>query len=543
MNKTMKRYTIFLISMMLLMTLGANAKDKEKVFFNSKSNIIGVTGNYELLTIGGFTAKFVDNPIDMEMPHEGMSAMEMCEYFNNNDFGKKLLDYLFMYNGTSLSIELLADRAYNNAQKQDVERAEYGVVNKEAILKGDDAINEVLRNNFIFIDYQLTESKRKWFVFKVNITNETLKEVYNSWNDMEKYNQIHPNVVFVASGRYKVATGNSQLGTTTEPNNIYPRTNNADIGNIIGNVIGNVIGDYIQQQQVCKNSRRLIKNISKKVPEFAIRGQVISRSPFMTNVGKENGIKNRDRMRIYRAKQDNEGRIYSSRVATVRACNLTSNNAYLYTFAGGQASAKQGDVAVFEPNRNSSYSVIGNYMNHSYGINLAYDHRMTLSKAGFSQYLMTNIGCGVFEGFQKRLYVTNENNLVHSPILFNVALGYGVGYEFAHCIELVPYFMAQYEGAYFKGKENKYVPKDESLIGSWDKKDVYANSVRIPVGMKAHINLFYPVQLVVGAEYIFNFNISLVNDTNKDDPELFFYKPMNYKRDGLNMFAGLRFNF
>lgn len=88
MNKTMKRYTVFLISMMLLMTLGANAKDKEKVFFNSKSNIIGVTGNYELLTIGGFTAKFVDNPIDMEMPYDGMSAMEMCEYFNNNDFGK-----------------------------------------------------------------------------------------------------------------------------------------------------------------------------------------------------------------------------------------------------------------------------------------------------------------------------------------------------------------------------------------------------------------------------------------------------------------------
>lgn len=537
MNKTMKRYTVFLISMMLLMTLGANAKDKEKVFFNSKSNIIGVTGNYELLTIGGFTAKFVDNPIDMEMPYEGMSAMEMCEYFNNNDFGKKLLDYLFMYNGTSLSIELLADRAYNNAQKQDVERAEYGVVNKEAILKGDDAINEVLRNNFIFIDNQLTESKRKWFVFKVNITNETLKEVYNSWNDMAKYNQIHPKVVFVASSRYKVATGNSLLVKTNKPNNVYSGANSlyADIKNIVA--------ESIQQQKVSNNGRRLIKNISKKVPEFAIRGQVISRSPFMTNVGKKNGIKNRDRMGIYRAKQDNEGRNYSSRVATVRACNLTSDNAYLYTFAGGQASAKQGDVAVFEPNHNSSYSVIGNYMNHSYGINLAYDHRLALSKAGFSQYLMTNIGCGVYDGFQKRLYVTNDNNLVHSPILFNVALGYGVGYEFAHCIELVPYFMAQYEGAYFKGKENKYVPKNESLIGSSDKTDVYANSVRIPVGVKAHINLFYPVQLVVGAEYIFNFNISLVNERNLDDPELFFYKPMNYKRDGLNMFAGLRFNF
>lgn len=287
-----------------------------------------------------------------------------------------------------------------------------------------------------------------------------------------------------------------------------------------------------------KNSRRLIAQISKKVPEMAIRGQVTERHPFTTNVGSINGVKNRDRMVIYRAKQADDGTLYSSRVSTVRACAVTPSSAHLYTFAGGQASMKQGDVAVLRTNHNSSYSILGNYMDHSYGLNLTYDHRVGFSKAGVSQYLMTNIGCSVYDGFQKRLFVTNQGDLVHSPVLFNVGLGYGVGFEFAHCIELVPYFMAQYEGAYFMGKKNKYASDSSKKV------DVYGNSCRVPVGMKAHVNLFYPVQLVFGAEYVFNFKISLVKDQEtENDPDVFFYDAMNYKREGLNLYGGLRFNF
>lgn len=193
------------------MVLGTSARSK--VFFNSKSNIIGVTGDYRILTLGGFTAKFVNNPIDVDMPPRDMNTKKMCELFNNQKFGKKLLDYLFGYDGSQLSIKLLEERAYGNAQKQDKERANYGVIGKEYILRGDPAILEVLKNNFIYFDYPTskTSSKRKWFVFKVNITDETLKEVYNSWDDMAKYNQISPKVVFVATGKYKVASGTSAI--------------------------------------------------------------------------------------------------------------------------------------------------------------------------------------------------------------------------------------------------------------------------------------------------------------------------------------------
>lgn len=137
----MKRFSLVMLGMLFLMVLSASAKDK--IFFNSKSNIIGITGDYQILTSGGFTAKFVNNPIYVDMPPAYMSTKSMCEYFNRQNFGKKLLDYLFSYDGSSLSIKLLEERAFSNAQKQDMERANYGVISKDDILKGDPAILEI----------------------------------------------------------------------------------------------------------------------------------------------------------------------------------------------------------------------------------------------------------------------------------------------------------------------------------------------------------------------------------------------------------------
>lgn len=246
----MKRFSLVMLGMLFLMVLSASAKDK--IFFNSKSNIIGITGDYQILTSGGFTAKFVNNPIYVDMPPAYMSTKSMCEYFNRQNFGKKLLDYLFSYDGSSLSIKLLEERAFSNAQKQDMERANYGVISKDDILKGDPAILEILKNNFIFFEYPTYKGsrKRKWYIFKVNVTDETLKEVYNSWDDMSKYNQIAPKVVFVASGKYTVATSTSA--------SFWMGVLDASLG-ANGNIVNN--RDFQQANRLLldwKNSRRLI---------------------------------------------------------------------------------------------------------------------------------------------------------------------------------------------------------------------------------------------------------------------------------------------
>lgn len=510
------KFLLLIIAICLSLSVSA----RKKLYYNSNIKYIGVAGDYEILEDNGFY-DFHINDINIEFPRN-LDAKMTEKWLNDNSIGKKVFDYLFCYNGYSLSSWRLEQRAMENATKADQERANYGILHGADILKSDDAITRLaLKNNFIFIikPHKRSSQKLTWEVYEVVVTDGTLNEVYNSWNDMHKYNTIKPAVKFVASGSYKVQNESDK----TPDDNII---------------------DLIRAMTK-EDINKTIRSISKKVPEFAIRGKVESRSPFKASVGEDNGLRNRDKMVIYRSKQDKKGNLYSSRIATVRAANVKSDTTNLYTFAGKQASSKQGDVAVLRQDHNSSYSLLANYMDHSFGINLTYDHRMSFSKTGISQYLMTNIGCSVYEGFRKRLYFTERNDLVHSPILFDIGIGYGVGFEFAHCIEIVPYILAEYEGAYFMKKEIKVHDEnqDESTIIKARSEDAYSHSVRVPIGLKAHINIMYPVQLVFGAEYVINCNIPRDKKDIKSNPRTFFYKPMNYKRYGLNMLAGLRVNF
>lgn len=501
----------YIIATMLVCILATPLSAKKKSFYDSKSNIVGITGDYELLQ---YTDKFYSLGITPDCP-AGMSPKELCKHWNEENLGKKILDVLFDYNGTSLSEEKLKDLALQNVLKADDERASIGVIGKENILKED--YLPILENQYIFINQSIKTrigkgDKARWSAYKININKEVLDQVFNSWNDMEKYNQITVSISYIASG-----VGNN--GTNYWDSNHNPNQ---------------------PVKQHLKNKTR--RKIAYEVPAFAIRGQVISRHPFQMNIGTAAGIKNRDRVVIYRAKQKN-GQMVSSRVCTTHACSVKDSTANLYTFAGGQASYKKGDVAVYQPSKNSSWTISANYMEHSYNLNFTYDHRTKLSPAGISQYFILMLGVGGYEKSEKRLYATNNGSIVYSPVIANFGMGYGVGYEFAHCMEIEPYALAQWEGMFFIKKKSS--PNKDNYNASYAS-GATSNSIRFPLGARLNLNIMYPLQLVVGAEYIFNIKIPVAKDTEKrvhNDPEKFFFEPLGYKRDGLNIYAGLRFNF
>lgn len=378
----------YLIAILLLCIMGTPLSAKKKVFYDSKSNIVGITGDYQLLEN---TEKFYSLGITPDCP-KNMSPKEICKYWNQSNLGKKVLDALLDYNGTSLSEEKLKDLALKNVLKADDERAAIGVIGKENILKED--YLPILENQYIFINECIKErpglgDKARWSAYKININKDILEQVFNSWNDMEKYNQIKVTISYIASG-------------------------------------------------VAKNDN--------------IRGQVISRHPFRMNIGYVNGIDDRDKVVIYRTKEKN-GELYSSRVSTARACNVMDSIANLYTFAGGQASYKRGDIAVYQPSQNASWTISANYMDHSGNLNFTYDHRFKLSPAGISQYFIMMFGVGGYEKSEKRLYSTDNGALVYSPLITNLGFGYGIGYEFAHCLEIEPYVLAQWETMFFISKK------------------------------------------------------------------------------------------
>lgn len=378
----------YLIAILLLCIMATPLSAKKKVFYDSKSNIVGITGDYQLLEN---TEKFYSLGITPDCP-KNISPKEICKYWNQSNLGKKVLDALLDYNGTSLSEEKLKDLALKNVLKADDERAAIGVIGKENILKED--YLPILENQYIFINECIKErpglgDKARWSAYKININKDILEQVFNSWNDMEKYNQIKVTISYIASG-------------------------------------------------VAKNDN--------------IRGQVISRHPFRMNIGYVNGIDDRDKVVIYRTKEKN-GELYSSRVSTARACNVMDSIANLYTFAGGQASYKRGDIAVYQPSQNASWTISANYMDHSGNLNFTYDHRFKLSPAGISQYFIMMFGVGGYEKSEKRLYSTDNGALVYSPLITNLGFGYGIGYEFAHCLEIEPYVLAQWETMFFISKK------------------------------------------------------------------------------------------
>lgn len=516
-----KNLNIILLVIFLLCFNATITAQKKRLFFDSKSNIIGITGDYEAISAEGFTAHFFENPVPLpavaKQSGDEYDKKELLQAFESERTGKKILNYLFQYNNTSLSEEMLKERAWENVQLADEERAEIGVIDKETILRED--YLPILQNNFIYLQRRGIK-KVYWILFKVEITKETLNQVFNSWNDMFAYEQINIHVKFVAQGSFK------------------ERVNYENVRN------------------------KYLRSISKKVPEFAIRGQVISRAPFKAAVGSHNGLRSKDRIYIYSQHADKEGNMYSRRIATARVGKTENNEAYLYTISGGQASYKRGDIAVLRTDKNFGISLTGNYMNHSYGVNFTADWRMSFSRHGLSTYTLLQLGAGMYDTYGKRLYaITTDEYGVHlyrAPLILNGGLGLGAGYTFAHRVEAVPYFLVKLE---YMRMNTKRTDKEKQDNVSYP--DLSSLGLSIPLGFKFNINLWYPLQLTLGAEFVINTNFGRMMDkvneweaknnengnktvTDKKPSDYSYMKrdfmePNHYKRSGLNFFAGFRF--
>lgn len=236
------KYIFFVV---LLCLLSANTSAKKRVFYDSKSNLAGIAGDYMSLSKEN---KFFPIVVNIDIPRLS-DPKELEKYLNDNNYGKAMLDYLFMYQNGQLNDEGLKQLAMHNILLADREKAQVGLLGADNILKED--YLPILKNCFVFVTVPKKKGGYKmnrWMVFKAQIDEETLNEVYNCWNDPARYNQIKVPMVFVESGKCKFdgAAVNS------------------------------------------KTRRR----ISRKVPELAIRGQVINRHPFMTNIGTVNGLIN-----------------------------------------------------------------------------------------------------------------------------------------------------------------------------------------------------------------------------------------------------------
>ena len=517
----MKHTKYILVALMVLICAGVSAKKKTKVFYDSKSNIVGITGSYNELSRGGINAKFFNNnDIDFKFPSienpRGYSIRLDLEYQN---VGKKVLDMLLQRKSGKLSYDLLRQRALQNAQLADEEIADASFLDTRTLLSDD--ILPILQNNYIYLQYEAhprpgTVKKTKWatitysgketfilwFLYKVNITEDVIHQVESNWDNLEAYDRIPVSLSYVASGQREIKLRDN------------------------------------------KNLNKVMRQLSKEVPVLAVRGQALKGR--RAAVGINQGLRRKDRLDVYRQVQATDSSIVSEKIGTVRAAGLRNNTTGYVPISGKTPSYKMGDMLVWSRDHRTALSVMGRYEDKAIGAGIQYDRMLTLNRAGISTHFLFDASFGLYEKFGKRLYkLPGYNDYVKSPDFVDLGIGLGVGLNANH-FQLMAYAMYQLDAIYMHGIDIDIEGKTAVYSGNGETVSSYL--YRMPLGVKANINIKYPLQLTVGAEYHLKVKGAKDSENSEnawgyDHYKKTFLKPMGYTREGVGFYAGLRFCF
>lgn len=423
---------------------------------------------------------------------------------NRQNIGKYALDILFQRDNEGLHMDRLYNQALQNTTVEEIEVAIQDASAEAKDVLKKDISRQILKNNYIVLFQTVTEekkngktkSKKYWLVFHIGIDDNIIEQSFLNWDNPNGYDQIKVPVRFVAKGR--VPSKFSYEG-------------------------------------------ELMFDIAKKVPAFAIRGSVYSRRPFLARTSSRQGVKKGDRFFVYRFVENRKGEIYSKKVSTARVTDVNSESTRLFTISGRYASTKRGDVAVLKDRHRLSLSIAGQ---GSFGNDPRYGGRIQLevlsgfSKAGIARYILADIDYNRYRREPENVW-WNEDGMVQ-PTLQNASfsLGYGIGFNFLGRFEIMPYILGGYQMSFMTGLDegqvwNHDTEQWETIKPTKESEGKLGHSFITHGGARLSMNIWYPVQLIVGLDY----NLTLgIRDG---------FKPATrqHELNRLNVYAGLRFHF
>lgn len=434
--------------------------------------------------------------------------MRSCTSADSVDSNVTLIQY-HSFRRNPWSEDLLKKRAVEIIHKSKMEQA-YGVIDAETILQED--VRPILKNNYIVL-----VNEKSWAVFKVEITDDIIDYIYTNPNWVVS-SDIKVDVKCEANGKIKSSVVGKALS-------------NAFAGSELANVIAN------------------------EVPAFGIQNQITGVLPITMNFDKRQNLKNGDRLNIFR-NVEKDGKVKSTRIGRARfiKANNDSTSATLTMIAGITPSYKRGDVAVLNRDNKGSGAITVGYKNGGgFALNYMGDYLTNVWSGGFTGNFLYEASLGAYV-----LDVDEVENLLGETtgaFAASIRLGYGVGKRFLNNIELLPYIAVENEFATLSITQEE----KEMLIEEYDM-NINSYSMKLPIGLKVNVNIYYPVQLTLGAEYslpLFSapFNMSTEEDliTQGMTPEqaktLSGIMPKaatefwNTKKFGFNIYGGIKIAF
>lgn len=537
----MKKY--FVLALVALMSIAANAKS-DKVFYDSKSDIIGISGQSGIF-LSGFSSKFFKN--DVELPSVTLRADkkgitntgEVKDILNANKVGNKILKYILTGENGYISFDRLTERSLKNVSKAEDELAEAGeILSKEDELK--DNVGPQFAKNYIYFETQSAKSSRiAWVVYRAVMDKETFERVLN--------------IVMASPNPEQVSL------------------------NVLDDI--DVPVECIKTGVAHTDAMVRLRDVGMQVADFAIRGQILrmdEKGGLYADCGWKAGVEKLDQMYIYRS-FNKDGENYSKKIATARVVGVEQDKSRLYTVAGGWANSKKGDVAVLHNDNHMASNVLVGYQNKSMDVYYQHDFHLGMTAAGLSSYMLARIGVSYFLDSEDKLaekseYISLDEDKANKvpgsiygeqdqhgdwyinyfdnwkkPLVVGLGFGYGVSWSLAHMLEVMPYAMV--EAQYFYGASK------EDDIASYN-----AIAGRVPVGVKANFNIpSYKLQLTAGVEFNvvhFGYNDVYSGDSsdsygNKTDKKFTIMpyewwnksvaEPNHIRRTGLHFYVGARF--
>lgn len=555
--------------------------DKTRTFYNEKNDIIGISGQaYKLFGNAGYSNHFFGNDILFEdvkineikkqknenKTYDYVDVQSMLAQLNGQKAGVQILKAILDDGNGKVSFDRLQERSVINTSRKEEETASQDeFMSKEDILK--DNVGPQFAKNYIFFEQasSFKTSKNVWALFHAEMSMETFDQVWNLLAEhngdlsLSELDNVDVPVTYVASGLSK--------------------KDEEDFGGYTMRDLGRTCGD------------------------FAIRGNIVRKGfeeqdskKLYADVGTSQGVEHLDRMFIYRPAVDKNGNMYSKHIATARAVKETPDKVRLYTYAGGFANSKKGDVAVLQHDKRMSTSFAIGYQNKSVDFNFQFEYLLGMTPSGMGHELFVRLGASYIlpsedtlkeganyqDGYLTEAYVpvdmeklmsirgvngitiAKDNNgdyytryfdSFKKPIPIRLGVGYGPTWNFAHMLELMPYVGAEFE--MLLGL-NQGVFDEE---GDEHKTTYMAGSVRVPLGARLALNLNRKgnAQFFLGAEYyVLNYGLNLyqgASDNGTDSSKgSFAILPYDWwqegvathngvGRNGFHAYAGLRFNF
>lgn len=429
-----------------------------KVFYDSKSWIVNVAGDPQFLINNGFKSKV--NPIESltvpylltSIPTEA-NCQRIARDLTEQGYGKKFIDAL-TENGTSDTY--LKKLALWNANKQDIE---FGAENLRAdnpdaleTLLADD-YEPILQNNFIVLTHTACTTNKNgkqtcvtyYAIFHVDVTKEEAFDIVAHIGD-PLYKDMKFPVSYVYSGTYSEDDTEAQ--------------------------------------------------IAKHVPALAVRGVLLRRHPARISIGENAGIQKGDLVSIYSQRSDKDGNQYSKRISRARVCGVWGDEAQVNFEAGTAGNRKNGDVVVRTPDSHYRWGIKATYMPHVWGGEIFMDGKSGFTRSGIIHHMLLGLGFSMTDHPGDKYVVLDRNGEFQAPMFANIGLGYGIGKTFLGFMDVMPFFMVQYEAGFMLSKFSDLLDEDETKGSA-----PFASSVRIPIGLRLSFNLSYPCKIFVEGGY------------------------------------------